>query len=169
LGIRDLGLAVTFVARLAVLMLVALLAACGSKGSPAAPSAPVSQTQFSARIDGTTWTTPRAYVSSFAGNTSITASDGDRSRMFAILFSGPARTGVHRIEYVEDLSVSVYYLEGGALGPAWTSFSPIASGEVTVTTVTDRSLVGTFSVVLSPFSPAASGLKTIEGTFNIAR
>jgi hypothetical protein len=159
----------TVTARLAALALIASVAGCGSKGSPAAPSVPGNQSHFTASVDGTVWTPARAYVRSFAGNTVITASDVDVSRMLAIFFSGPAKVGVHRIEYVEDLPVTVNYFESGAAGPAWTSFSRIASGEVNLTTATDKSLAGTFSVVLSPFTATTSGMKNIEGSFTIAR
>lgn len=87
----------------------------------------------------------------------------------AIMFSGAAKAGSHRIEYTEDLPVTVTYFEGAPNGPGWSSFSPSARGEVILTTVTERNVSGTFSVVLSPFSPTASGLKSLEGTFSIAR
>ena len=86
----------------------------------------------------------------------------------AIMFSGAAKVGIHRIEYTENLPVTVTYFEGGPNGLGWTSFSPGARGEVNLTTVTERNVAGSFSVVLSPFSPA-SGPKNSEGTFTIAR
>jgi hypothetical protein len=163
LGIR------TAAALLAALVLGFASIACGSKGSPAGPSPQVNQTQFTVRIDGAEWTTARAFVSSQAGNTVITASDAQASRLVGIMFSGSAKVGSHPIEYTEDLPVSVTYFEGGPNRPGWTSFSSAARGEVNLTTITERSVTGTLSVVLVPFSPAASGLKSIEGTFHIAR
>jgi len=155
--------------RLSALTLIVLLAACGSKGSPAAPSPQVNQSQFSARIDGVEWTPARAFISSIAGNTQISASDAQVSRLLSVMFSGSAKAGIHRIEYTEDLPVAVTYFEGAPNGPGWSSFSPSARGEVNLTTVTERSVSGTFSVVLSPFPPTTSGMKTIEGSFTIAR
>jgi hypothetical protein len=164
LGVRDLGLGIRAAP---ILVLVALAAGCGSKGSPAAPSPQVNQTEFSVRIDGAAWTTTRAFVSSQAGNAVITASDTQPRAWWGLCC--PAQL---RLECTASNSlkpVTVTYFEGGPNMPAWTSFSPAARGEVNLTTVTEKSVVGTLSVVLVPFSPAASGPKNIEGTFTIAR
>jgi hypothetical protein len=149
--------------------LATLLTGCGSKGSPVAPGPQASQSQVSVRVDGAAWTPALAFVTSTAGNTSILASDADRRRFLTIMFSGPAKVGVHRIEYAEDLPVSVFYSDGGGVGPAWTSFTPIARGEVNVTAATDRTLSGTLSVVLTSLTATTSEVKTIEGTFALTR
>ena len=162
------GLGIANGARVATLLGVVLLVACGSKGSPAAPP-PVSETQFTARVDGVAWTPARAFVSSFAGNTHISAADASVTRLLSFTFSGPAKAGIHKIEYIEDLPVAVTYFEGAPNGPGWTSFAPNARGEVNLTSVTERSVAGTFSVVLAPLQSTTPGMKTLEGTFNIAR
>ncbi|MFN0100046.1 MAG: hypothetical protein ACKVS7_15350 [Gemmatimonadaceae bacterium] len=155
-----------FVASLALL----LAAGCGGDG-PSGPGGDPSATGFSARVDGATYTPSLSAVAShfLAGAYSITA-----------VRSSGANTSAMTISLINIPGPGTYPLGTGAGVAGGTATyvqntagwgTPLSgeAGTITITTLTDTRMVGTFSFTAEGVTGGATGTKAISnGTFDIA-
>jgi hypothetical protein len=157
----------------AVVIMAVIWMSCG--GDNSSPSAPTGNSNGSnepnngnvnAVIDGVAWNgfasiitrsdvvvSISAYLPPLAGSPS------------GLVITFPPSTGTHTIGGANVTGVQ--YNLNVVPSPLWQARTNFGSGSIAVTALSSTATAGTFSVSVAPISSAASGMKTITGSFNV--
>jgi hypothetical protein len=140
-------------------ILLVPLAACGGGDDPAGPGG--GGAGMSARVDGQSWTATFAHgVRDQASVVVGAAGQGAGTQInFALVSKG---TGTYPLGPAGD---AAYLTQGGN---GWVTGASGGSGSVTLTTLTDTRIAGTFEFTAVPVTGGASGTRTItQGSFDV--
>lgn len=148
---------------------LALTLACGGSDGPSAPQGP-GNGSMTATVNGKSWKATRVNAGPQEGAIGIYGMAGDNSEIvFAIMLEGvgtysiPASTGLN-FNYIE--ASTGHQWQALAMGPL---LGGVGTGTVTLSTLTDDRVAGTFSFQAPPIAQtgATTNVTVTSGAFDI--
>lgn len=143
---------------------LSLAAACGGGGGDDDPNGPGGPTNFSAEVDGEEWTGLGNAARSAGGIYVITGADGTDGisiQLYNIPGPGTYALGMNATGFGGTALVSTP-------GAGWSTPLTGRSGSVTITTLTDTRIVGTFEYDATPLNGTATGTRVVtNGEFDM--
>jgi hypothetical protein len=147
-------------------------AACG--GDTAGPGNPSGDAAFTARIDGTAWETPATGLvvtgnSNPPGSMTIVGTNlQNPATTLMLILSRIPGPGTYPLGInVQTSTGGVANVTRGSTG--WSTPLSGAAGTVTITSITDTRVVGSFSFGADAVAGSAAGVTVTNGQFNVAR
>jgi hypothetical protein len=150
--------------RTALIATVVAAAACGSDSTGPDPDPNPTNGSMSARIDGVQWTA-NVGIHAVRASGAIGLAGSDGQMIVALGFVGDA-PGVHQIGGASGANGSI---TTGAGTQMWNAVANICGGTITVTTLNDTRVAGTFSFTAPavPTSQATGERVVTQGAFDI--
>lgn len=160
-------------------LLVALVAlACGGGDGPSEPEAPDADGYMTARIDGSAWRSDAIYVNAGAVATGAgiiaiqgTRVSGSDALAISISLMNVPRPGTYPLgtaAAVAGGSAAIAQSESGQPPDAWNTPLSGAAGTITIASISDTRITGTFEFKAEAVSGSASGERAVtEGRFDL--
>lgn len=143
---------------------IAVSAACGGGGDDDDPNGPGGPTNMSAEVDGESWSGLGNAARAAGGIYTITGVDGTDGisiQLFNISGPGTYALGMNTTGFG---GTAIFSTTGAGWGTPLTGLA----GSVTITTLTDTRIAGTFAYEATPLNGSAAGTKQVtDGEFDM--